>query len=92
MATIDEVLQPPYADAWEVAKDGKITYKGHTGTVIEANVLTTGNRLTEVMSKVLDIDKANEQFYFAFLQALKNAGYSKLTIDLNDIHKSVEVG
>lgn len=82
-------LTPLYSSAWEVMDDGCICYKGHSGFVIEANALTCGNRLTEVLSKVLEIDNATTQFYFAFLQALKNAGYSSITIDLNNLHKSI---
>lgn len=86
---LEDIFTPNYSSAWEVSDDGCICYKGHSGFVIEANALTRGNRLTEVLSKILEFDNATTQFYFAFMQALKNAGYSSITIDLNDLHKSI---
>lgn len=86
---IEEDLSPIYSSAWEVMDNGRICYKGHSGFVIEANALTSGNRLTEVLSKVFEIDNATTQFYFAFMQALKNAGYSSITIDLSNLHNSI---
>lgn len=82
-------LTPLYSSAWEVMDDGCICYKGHSGFVIESNALTHGNRLTEILSKTLEIEDATSHFYFAFVQALKNAGYSTITIDLDDLHKSI---
>lgn len=86
---IEGDLTPKYSSAWDVKPDGCICYKGHSRFVIEANALTCGNRLTEVLSKILEINNATTQFYFAFMQALKNAGYTSITIDLNNLHRSI---
>lgn len=88
---IEEDLSPIYSSAWEVMDDGCICYKGHPKFVIDAKSLAHGNKLTEVLSKVLDKGNATALFYFAFMQALKNAGYSTITIDLNGLHKPIIV-
>lgn len=74
---------------WEVDSDGNIQYLGHTKTKISREELTVGNLLTHFLCKVLD-EGATQEFYFAFLQALKNAGYTRLEIDLTDIHKNIK--
>lgn len=75
---------------WEVDSEGNIKYLGHTGTEISKSELTSGNLLTHFMMKDLGND-AEKEFYFAFIQALVNAGYTSLEIDLTDIHKSIKV-
>ena len=76
---------------WEVDSDGNIQYLGNTKTKITPEQLTVGNLLAHVLStKVLD-EGATQEFYFAFIQALKNAGYTKMEIDLTDINKSIKV-
>ena len=75
---------------WNVDSEGNMQYLGHTKTKIIKEELTVGNLLTHFLSKVLD-EGAPQEFYFAFIQALKNAGYTSMEIDLTDIHKSIKV-
>ena len=85
---VEEVLKP--FKHWEVDAEGNIQYLGYTKTKISKDDLTVGNLLTHFLSKALD-EGAPQEFYFAFLQALKNAGYTRMEIDLTDIHKSIKV-
>lgn len=75
---------------WDVDSDGNIKYLGYTKTQINKDQLTKGNLLTHYLMKDLD-DGASKEFYFAFVQALRNAGYTSMTIDLTDIFKSIKV-
>lgn len=75
---------------WDVDSDGNIKYLGHTKTPISKDQLTKGNLLTHYLMNKLE-DGASAEFYFAFIQALRNAGYTSMTIDLTDIFKSIKV-
>lgn len=69
---------------WNVDPKGNIQYKGGTKSSIKAGDLTKCNYLTHILKKVRpDAEKnANAEFYFAYLRALKNAGFKKITIDV----------
>lgn len=69
---------------WDIDENGNIQYKGGTQSSINASDLTKCNYLTHVLKKVRsDAEKdANAEFYYAYLWALKNAGFKKVTIDL----------
>lgn len=84
---IEEALKP--FKWWKVDEKGNITYLGSPKREIPAEKLTHRNWLSHLLSKKLDENAASE-FYFAFLTALRNAGYSSLTIDTHDIHASIQ--
>lgn len=84
---LEELIQP--FKHWEVDSEGNIQYLGYTKTRISKDELTAGNLLTHFLAKVLE-EGAPQEFYFAFLQALQNAGYTRMEIDLTDIHKSIK--
>ena len=73
---------------WEVKDDGEILYHGSEIAVKEIPAIGLENtHLTQMLSKFRGgkNDDAAE-FYFAYLEALKKAGYQSLTIDLTRIH------
>lgn len=69
---------------WDVDPKGNIQYKGGTKSTIKVGDLAKYNYLTHILKKVRsDAEKnANAEFYFAYLRALKNAGFKKITIDV----------
>lgn len=71
---------------WDVDKDGNITYKGHTKTFIDATRLTESTLLYHTLTRVRNgaEKEANSEFFFAYMRALKNAGYKKIVIDVCD--------
>lgn len=82
----DEILNPQFGN-WEVTDDGEILYHGSEITIKEIPAIGLENvHLTQMLSKFRGgkSDDAAE-YYFAYLQALKNAGYKSLTIDLTHI-------
>ena len=76
---------------WEVDDKGNIKFKGHTKTSISAEDLVIGNLLTHVLSRKRNENEesANSEFYFAFMLALKRAGYKKITIDIENLHNPI---
>ncbi len=76
---------------WEVDENGNINYKGFTKTSIPVSEWEKSNVLTHNMKKdrAKGEEKANAEFYYAFMQAVKNAGYKKITIDVCNIHNPI---
>ena len=76
---------------WRVDEYGNISYKGHAHFDIDIDNLRIGNKLTHIFSKVRDEKEvlANSEFYFAFMKAVKNAGYTNITIDVTNLHKQI---
>lgn len=73
---------------WEVKDDGEILYHGSEIAVKEIPAIRLGNaHLTQKLSKFRGgkNDDAAE-YYFAYLQALRNAGYKSMTIGITNIH------
>ena len=69
---------------WEVDEEGNITCKSHTYEISKER-LGEMNWLSHMLKKN---EKSKEkEFYFAYIKALKNAGYKSIVIDLNDITK-----
>lgn len=84
---VEEIFNPQFGN-WEVKDDGEILYHGSEIAIKEIPAIGLGNaHLTQMLSKFRGgkSDDAAE-FYFAYLQALRNAGYKSLTIDLTHIH------
>ena len=53
--------------------------------------MANGNQLVQQMSKSRNEEEkeANAEFYFAYIEALRNAGYKKMTIDVTNIHAPI---
>lgn len=84
---VEEIFSPQFGN-WEVRDDGEILYHGNEIAIKEIPAIGLGNaHLTHMLSKFRGgkSDDAAE-FYFAYLQALRNAGYKSLTIDLAHIY------
>ena len=80
---MDAVLMDTF-EFWEVSEDGNITCKSHTYEIPKER-LGEMNWLSHILQKN---EKSKEkEFYFAYIKALKNAGYNSIVIDLNDINK-----
>ena len=68
---------------WEVDEEGNITSKSSTYEIPKER-LDEMNWLSHILQKN---EKSREkEFYFAYIKALKNAGYKSIVIDLNDIN------
>lgn len=93
MDNVEETLSEKSLRWWTVDERGNIFYNGHTKTVISANDLANGNQLVLQMSKSRNEEEkeANAEFYFAYIEALRNAGYKKITIDVTNVHASITV-
>ena len=86
-ANEDEIFTPQFGN-WEVQEDGNLLYHGTELGIkeIPANALENES-LTQMFGKFRggkSEDAAN--FFFAYLEALKKAGYLSLMIDLTNIH------
>lgn len=89
---LDEELKDVFMDDygnWEVKDDGEIIY--HGSAIGPRNILPNGldrSNLTHMLSKVWDKHPKDAiDYYFAYLKALRNAGYKSLSIDLTNIHE-----
>lgn len=83
----DQVLTPNFGN-WEVQEDGTLLYHGTEIGIkeIPANGLEYEN-LPQMLGKFRGGKSEDAaSFFFAYLEALKKAGYQSLTIDLNHIH------
>lgn len=82
-----EIFNPQFGN-WEVKDDGEILYHGSEIAIKEIPVIGLENaHLTQMLSKFRGVKSDDAvEFYFAYLEALKNAGYKSLTIDLTHIH------
>lgn len=81
---VEEVLIPDFGN-WEVKDDGGMLYCGTKIGIKEIPASCLKNEhLTQMLGKFAEEESA--QFYFAYLQALKNAGFKSMTIDLAQIH------
>ena len=68
---------------WKVDEEGNITSKSSTYEISKER-LDEMNWLSHILQKN---EKSREkEFYFAYIKALKNAGYKSIVIDLNDIN------
>ena len=87
MLNEEEALNQQFGN-WEVKDDGEIIYHGSEIAIKEIPAIGLENEhLTHMLNKFREgNDKDAAEFYYAYLQALKNAGYKSLTIDLTHIH------
>lgn len=70
---------------WDVDDMGNISRKIQSYP-ISFDQLSDMNWLNHIFSKDIDPTEKNE-FYFVYLKALKNAGFQKITIDLEKPYK-----
>lgn len=91
MENVEDALSEQSLKWWSVDEHGNISYKGHSKAFISSENLTNGNQLTHQMSRLRSEEEkeANAEFYFAYLEALRNAGYKKITIDVTNIHAPI---
>lgn len=83
----DEIFNPQFGN-WEVKADGEILYHGSEISIKEIPAIGLENaHLTQMLSKFRGGKSEDAaEFYFAYLKALKKAGYKSLTIDLSHSH------
>ena len=84
---VEEIFNPQFCN-WNVKDDGEILYHGSEIAIKGIPAIGLENaHLTQMLSKFRGgkSDDAAE-FYFAYLEALKKAGYKSFTIDLTNIH------
>ena len=83
----EEILTQDFGN-WEVKDDGEILYRGSEIAIKEIPAIGLRNEhLTQMLGKFRGRKSEDAaEFYFAYLQALNNAGYKSLTIDLTQIH------
>lgn len=77
---------------WEVKDDGEIVYngKGIAYKGISRDALKSFTTLTDMFKKFKPEDSKDAlDFYFAYITALRNAGYKSLTINLNNSHITI---
>lgn len=97
MATIDEnvineLFKKPEYKYWTVSESGDIDEKlvpeeqVNPSYPIPANRLNELNWLTQIFKKVGPYwpDEKKVEFYFAYVEALKNAGFTSIYINLNN--------
>lgn len=86
----DELFKKPEYKYWTVSENGDIDEKFvpeeqiYPSCSIPANRLNEMNWLTHVFKKVGPDwpDKKKVEFYFAYVEALSNAGFKSINIDL----------
>ncbi len=77
---IEKALSSDF-DFWNLDEEGNISKKGMRYE-LPSDRLTEYNWLNHILPQN---DKSTEkEFYFVYIEALKRAGYKKITIDLED--------
>ena len=94
MDNVEETLSEKSLKWWNVDEHGNISYNGHTKTVISSNDLANGNQLVQQMSKSRNEEEKEAYIHhaglvLAYIEALRNAGYKKMTIDVTNIHAPI---
>ena len=87
---INELCKKPEYKYWVVSENGDIDEKFvpeeqlYPSYPIPANRLNELNWLTQVFKKIGPYwpDEKKVEFYFAYVEALKNAGFKSIIIDL----------
>lgn len=86
---LEDALCPNYGN-WQLTDDGEIVYQGqeigYEGRIIPVGELSNVH-LTHMLGKFRGGQSDDAaQYYFVYLEALRRAGFKKLTIDLDNIH------
>ena len=88
---LEKDLSPIYGN-WEVKENGNLVYNGDGNrsiNEIEQSQLPSID-LVHVISKAWKNYEDAQNFFLAYLEALRNAGHNKITIDLQN-HFSTKV-
>lgn len=79
---IEDVISNKF-DYWDVDDKGNITYKPNPNVYIRSEDLTNENYMYHQINKERDGKyKAGCEFFYAYLEALRNAGIEEITIDV----------
>lgn len=86
---VEKDLTPNFGN-WEVKDNGDLLYHGKALATKEFPIdCIKTNGITAMMQKHWgEYAKDGVDFYFAYLEAMRRAGYQSLTIDLTCIHNS----
>lgn len=87
---IDEALKNDF-DFWTVSDKGDIGRPDRTEVQIPAEELLSQNWLSHMIGKerYVGSKSAEAEFYFVFMEALRRAGYKKITLDVEDLHADI---
>ena len=87
---IDEALENGF-EFWSVTENGDICRYDRSEIQITADRLLETNWLTQEIGKTRKPDSktAESEFYFVYIEALRRAGYKKITLDLENIHSAM---
>lgn len=90
LENIDETLSDDFK-FWTVSEKGDIGRPDRREVIISAEELLDTNWLSHEISKerILNSKAAEAEFYFVFMKALRNAGYKRITLDVEDIHAHI---
>lgn len=90
MDNIEETLNENFK-FWTVSEKGDISRSYRPEEGIPAENLLDTNWLSHMMGKerVKDSKSAESEFYFVFMEALRRAGYKKITLDVENIHAPI---
>lgn len=87
---IAEVLNNDFK-FWTVSERGDIGRPDRTEVQIPAEDLLSQNWLSHMIAKERNIGSksAEAEFYFVFMEALRRAGYKKVTLDVKNLHATI---
>lgn len=87
---IDDALSGDF-NFWTVSEKGDIGRPDRSDVQISAEELLTDNWLFQMIDKERKAGSrsAEAEFYFVFMEALRRAGYKKITLDVEDIHAPI---
>lgn len=76
---------------WSITDDGDICRPDRSEIQIQAGELLDVNWLSQIIGKerVQNSKNAESEFYFVFMEALRRAGYKKITLDVENIHAPI---
>lgn len=82
---IEKDISPIYGN-WEIEENGNLVYNGDgIKSIREIGKAELPNvNLVHIMSRVWKNHEDAQAFFLAYLEALRNAGYKSLTIDLQN--------
>lgn len=87
---IDEALKNDF-EFWTVSEKGDISRPDRAEVQIPAEDLLSQNWLSHMIGKERNKDSksAEAEFYFAYMEALRRAGYKRITLDLENPHAAI---
>jgi hypothetical protein len=76
---------------WTISEKGDIGRPDRSDVLISAEELLDTNWLTQEIGKerVSNSKAAEAEFYFVFMEALRRAGYKKITLDVENLHNFI---